>query len=218
MAMSARPDNRLRRLWQTTPSPFLPRHSLLDYHDDWNLIALGALNAAQVGWWCGLFGSGALNALFVADAAYLIADTCWLIFAPSCVPVKARGTLLMHHCLICFVLPVAAGKPVLMRHLLRTWIVELHSWTHIATRRLRSKRLSALAHGVNKPFFFVIRLVAFPITYLSYSRERAALPSELMLAHAPLRVHALLSLAHFSLYGLMLKWGWGLLLSSGSSS
>ena len=78
--------------------------------------------------------------------------------------------------------------------------------------------LSALAHGVNKPLFFVIRLVAFPITYLSYSRERAALPSELMLAHAPLRVHALLSLAHFSLYGLMLKWGWGLLLSSGSSS
>ena len=120
----------------------------------------------------------------------------------------------MHHCLVCFAMPVAACRPVLMRHLLRTWIVELHSWTHIATRRLRSERLAELAQRVNKPLFAAIRLIGFPLTYLMYARDRAALPADLLLAHSPWHVHVPLSLAHAGLYALMLKWGYTLLLGS----
>ena len=213
--MTARPDSRLRRLISDWHSPFLPRKSLLDWHDDWNLVALGALNVAQLSWWCGLVsGPAVLNALFVADALYLIADTMWLLFFPECVPARARPTLLMHHCTICFAIPMAAGRPVLMRHMLRTWIVEVHSWNHIATRRLRSERLASFCRDVNKPLFVAIRLVAFPLTWFSYSSERLALPTALLEAQAPIRVHAPLSLAQLALYGLMLKWGYDMLVKS----
>lgn len=213
--MTARPDSRLRRLISNWRSPFLPRKSLIDWHDDWNLVALGALNVAQLSWWCGLVsGPAALNALFVADALYLIADTMWLLFFPDCVPARARPTLLMHHCTICFAIPMAAGRPVLMRHMLRTWIVEVHSWNHIATRRLRSELLASFCRDVNKPLFVAIRLVAFPLTWFSYSSERLALPTALLEAQAPMRVHAPLSLAQLALYGLMLKWGYDMLVKS----
>ena len=178
-------------------SPFHPRKTTLDAHDDWNIVAIGALNLAHVGWWCGaVSGSTALNVLFVADAAYLMADTCWVLFVPNCVPAR-----------------VAAGKPVLMRHLLRTWVVELHSWVHIASRRLRSKRLAQFAAIINKPAFFALRIVTFPLTYLAYVHDRRALSATLLEAHSPLRVHAPLSLTHLAMYGLMLKWGYTLLLS-----
>ena len=194
-------------------SPFKPRLSMLDWHDDWNLVALGVLNLAHVGWWCGIVSSStALSTLFAADACYIIADTCWLLFFPTCVPAKVRGTLLIHHMLICFAIPVAAGKAVLMRHMLRTWMVELHSWTHIAQRRLRSERLCELARAVNKPLFFALRIIAFPLTYFTYAAERAALPPWLLAAHSPPSVHAPLSLAHLGMYGLMLQWGKTLLL------
>ena len=104
-----------------------------------------------------------------------------------------------------------------MRHLLRTWVVELHSWNHIAARRLRSPRLAAIARYVNRPLFFVFRILAFPLTYVAYLQDRAMLPAELLDAQAPLRMHAPLSLTHLGLYALMLKWGYDLLLSGPSA-
>ena len=230
-------------------SMLVPRTSMLDLHDDWNLVAIGALNLAQLSWWCGLLpgGSSTVFALFAADAAYLVADTCWvrssgieplqlartqyspctpachhlvpvwhrfasqLVFVPTCVPAQNRRGLLMHHLVACGCLPVAAGKPVLMAHLLRTWVVELQSWTHIAARRLQPPA-AALAQRVNRPLFFAFRIVAFPITWVLYARSRAALPATLLAAHVPLSVHVPLSLLHFAMYGLMLNWGRGLLL------
>ena len=137
----------------------------IDAHDEWNLLALGALNLAHIGWWCGVFSASgaALQLLFYADAAYLIADTCWLVFVPNCVAPRNRMTLLAHHLLICTILPVAASKPVLMKHLLRTWVVEVHSWNHIAMRRLGG-RLGDLTKRVNLPLFVSLRLLAFPLT------------------------------------------------------
>ena len=230
---------------------------MLDYHDDWNLIAIGALNIAQVAWWIGLLpGAGMVTALFAADAAYLVADTCWvwriafkpatqhawphppreelcipyqaltrvfvlahvpwpqLAFVPTCVPAQARRGLLMHHLVACCCLPVAAGKPLLMTHLLRTWIVELQSWTHIAARRLQHKAAAAIAQRINRPLFFAFRIVAFPLTWIAYERSRASLPAPLRLAQAPLSVHVPLSLLHLGMYGLMLNWGRSLLLRS----
>ena len=205
---------RRSRLWSGSPF-LLPRSSVLDAHDDWNLITIGALNLAHATWWTGLVsGSVALNVLFAADAAYLLADTFWLIFVPSCVPNKVRKTLLVHHMLVCAALPVAAGKPILMQHMLRTWIVELNSWTHIAARRLSSSWLATWARSLNKPLFLSLRIVAFPLTYLVYVRQRAALTPQLLASHAPLRVHGPLSIAHFAMYGLMLKWGYSLLLGT----
>jgi hypothetical protein len=177
----------------------------MDLHDDWNMVALGALNAAHVGWWVGLLTStAALHVLFFADAAYLLADSCWLLFVPSCVAPRNRATLLVHHLLICGLLPLAAGKPVFMRHLLRTWIVEVHSWNHIAARRLSSQRARTACDRVNKPLFVALRLVAFPLTWVQYAAERGGI--------VPLAVHVPLSCAHALMYGLMLKWGRGILL------
>eukprot|EP00322_Chrysochromulina_rotalis_P004973 CAMPEP_0115853000 /NCGR_PEP_ID=MMETSP0287-20121206/13282_1 /TAXON_ID=412157 /ORGANISM="Chrysochromulina rotalis, Strain UIO044" /LENGTH=274 /DNA_ID=CAMNT_0003307071 /DNA_START=24 /DNA_END=849 /DNA_ORIENTATION=+ len=208
--MSARPGGHWR-LWR---SPLLPSCSLMDKHDDFNLVAIGVLNAAHVAWWFGLLSSNtALVALFAADGAYIVADMCWLAFAPACVPARVRITLLLHHALICAALPVASGKPVLMRHLLRTWVVELNSWTHIAARRLRSPRLALLMQWLNKPLFIALRIVAFPLTYAIYASERAALSPALMQSHSPFHVHAPLSAVHLMMYGLMLKWGYSLLLA-----
>ena len=123
------------------PQPLrsLSRRTAMDWHDDWNLVAIGALNICHVGWWCGLVtGSAIVQWLFFADCAYLLGDTCWLLFVPSCVAPRVRMTLLLHHLTVCACMPIAIGHPVLMRHLLRTWIVELHSWNHIAARRLPS--------------------------------------------------------------------------------
>ena len=56
--------------------------------------------------------------------------------------------------------------------------------------------------------------MAFPLTWFSYSSERLALPTALLEAQAPMRVHAPLSLAQLALYGLMLKWGYDMLVKS----
>ena len=185
---------------------------MMDKHDDFNMLALGSLNLAHIGWWCGAFGSPTTLAfLFYADASYLIADSCWLLFAPSCVPQQSRSTLLAHHLLVCGCLPIAAGRPVLMRHLLRTWIVEVHSWNHIAIRRLVPAKLISWLSWLNKPLFTALRLIAFPLTYFQYAKERAALTEAIRLAHSPLGLHVGLSGAHLMMYGLMVKWGYQLI-------
>ena len=56
--------------------------------------------------------------------------------------------------------------------------------------------------------YFATRIVAFPLTWLAYARSRAALPEALLRAQVPASVHAPLSLLHFALYGLMLNWGY----------
>ena len=186
--------------------------TMLDLHDDWNLYALGILNVCHLPWWFGLYtGSSMTSFLFYADCSYLIADTCWLVFVPSCVPARNRGTLLIHHLLVCSCMPFAHGIPVLMRHLLRTWSVELHSWNHIATRRIQNIRLGKLLGRINKPLFFALRVVIFPLTWMLYAQDRAALPAAALAAAAPTRLHVPLSLAHAGMYALMLKWGWNLL-------
>ena len=183
----------------------------MDAHDDWNMVVIGALNVAHAGWWFGLVtGGGALSFLFWADCAYLLLDSCWLVFVPSCVAARSRGTLLMHHALVCCLIPLAAGRPVLMRHLLRTWMVELHSFNHIATRWLHA-RLAAWAERLNKPLFVALRLIGYPLSWVPYARDRAALPALVKAAHVPLALHLPLSCAHFVMYGLMLKWGHALL-------
>ena len=108
-------------------------------------------------------------------------------------------------------MPFAHGIPVLMRHLLRTWSVELHSWNHIATRRIQNIRLGKLLGRINKPLFFALRVVIFPLTWMLYAQDRAALPAAALAAAAPTRLHVPLSLAHAGMYALMLKWGWNLL-------
>ena len=115
---------RLRRYFRHT--------SWMDIHDDWNLVAIGALNICHIGWWSGLFVTpAALQWLFYADGAYLLMDTVFLLAVPTCVAPRVRFTLLLHHLTSCICLPIAAGTPLLMRHLLRTWVVEVHSWNHI---------------------------------------------------------------------------------------
>ena len=194
----------LRSMWR---SPFLPRKTMLDYHDDWNIIAIGALNVAQIAWWAGLASGGtALNVIYYADIAYFITDACWLVFVPSCVPQAVRGSLLVHHFVLCCCAPFAMGRPVLQCHLLRAWAVELHSWAHIGARRLREP-VASLCATVNKPLFFVLRLIAFPASWFVYAHQRAQLPAELMAAHTPNIVHIPLSFAHLAMYGLMLNWG-----------
>ena len=71
-------------------------------------------------------------------------------------------------------------------------------------------------HGLrslNKPAFFALRIVSFPLAYVAYAHDRSALSAELLQAHSPLHVHLPLSLTHLAMYGLMLKWGYSLLLS-----
>ena len=116
--------------------------SNLDWHDRWNLLAIGSLNVAHCAWWCSLLPEHLLGALFCADVGYICGDLAWIALVPGCVPPGARPTLLLHHVLTCCCAPVAMGRPVLMAHLLRAWIVELHSWNHIAARQLvRAPRL-----------------------------------------------------------------------------
>ena len=116
--------------------------SNLDWHDRWNLLAIGGLNVAHCAWWCSLLPEHLLSALFCADVGYICGDLAWIALVPGCVPPGARPTLLLHHVLTCCCAPVAMGRPVLMAHLLRAWIVELHSWNHIAARQLvRTPRL-----------------------------------------------------------------------------
>ena len=186
--------------------------TMLDLHDDWNLFAIGALNLLHVPWWFGLSSAASLTSfLFYAGCGYLILDSCWLIFVPSCVPKASRATLLMHHVVVCGCMPFAWGKPLLMRHLLRTWTVEVHSWNHIACRRLQPGRLTRALTWLNKPLFVGLRMVVFPLTWVRYAQDRALLSAAEVAAHAPTRLHVPLSLAHAAMYGLMLKWGWGLL-------
>lgn len=191
----------------------------MDLHDAWNIYALGALNVLHVGWWAGvLAGPRATSALFAADAAYIALDTAWLALVPSCVAPRVRLTLLAHHLVMNCCTPVAWGKPVHQRHLLRTWCVELQSWTHIAARALRPGRLRRACDWINRPLYVLLRLVAFPLAWVLYSRERAALPAAVLAAHTPAALHAALTLVHFALYGLMLKWGATLLLARGKDS
>ena len=119
--------------------------------------------------------------------------------------------MLVHHLLVCSFVPVALGKPVLMRHLLRTWAVELHSWIHIAARTVNVYGIGDLARRVNKPAFVVLRLIGFPLTWFMYAAERSALPPAVLAAHAPFGLHTVLSCAHLGMYGLMLKWARGML-------
>lgn len=191
----------------------------LELHDIWNLAALGTLNVCHIGWWCGaLAGSSrALSWLFWADAAYLVADCGWLLLVPGCVPAASRNTLLIHHLLVCALVPIAAGKPVLMAHLLRVWCVEIHSWNHIAARQFSSTRIGAVARHINKPLFVALRLLYFPTSWFPYAAERAALPAAVAAAHVPPALHRCLAVAHLAMYGLMLKWGSGLLRGARSS-
>ena len=103
-------------------------------HDVWNLLALGCLNAVHILWWLGLLSESALFAVFSLDVAYIALDGLWLVASPSCVPRRVWATLVAHHAAVLLCVPVAVGNPLLMRHLLRTWVVELHSWNHIAAR------------------------------------------------------------------------------------
>ena len=122
------------------PSLVTKAVSNLDRHDMWNLLSIGGLNVAHCAWWCSLLperlNSQALRVLFCADVGYICGDLAWIALVPGCVPPGARPTLLLHHVLTCCCAPVALGRPVLMAHLLRAWIVELHSWNHIAARQL----------------------------------------------------------------------------------
>lgn len=178
-------------------------------HDTWNLYAVGALNAMHVGWWTGLLhGNTVLRMLFSADFAYVLGDLGWLLAVPSCVAPRVWPTLLVHHGAIACCAPVAFGRPLLMRHLLRCWVVELHSWNHIAARRWQSP----LLQRVNKPLFVLLRLVGFPIAWFLYAAERSALSAAVLRLDAPTRYHVPLSLAHLAMYGLMLIWGRQMLL------
>ena len=178
-------------------------------HDLWNLWALGILNAAHVLWWAGALDETRwLATLYALDVGYMTVDALWLVLEPACVAARVRDTLLIHHAAVLACAAGAAGYPLLMRHLLRVWIVELHSWTHIAARELRSPALGAM----NKPLFVGVRLVGFPLTWLAYARERAAA------SFPPLGVHAVLSAMQVLMYGLMCHWGTRLLLGEGGLS
>ena len=72
-------------------------------------------------------------------------------------------------------------------------------WVHIAARKLPSPAQREVLQRVNKPLFAGLRLVGFPLTWVAYARDRAALPLALRNAHAPLRLHVPLSLAHFAM-------------------
>ncbi|KAL3893402.1 MAG: hypothetical protein SGPRY_014258 [Prymnesium sp.] len=193
-----------------------------DRHDTWNLLSLGALNAAHIVWWSGCWPAallpGAIPLLFTADCCYLLADFSYLLLAPACVSPSVRPTLLLHHAIVVSCMPFAWGKPVLMAHLLRTWMVELHSFVHIAARKTQWPNLQALLARVNKPIFVGLRLIGFPLSWFAYARDRAALSVAMRAAHAPGFVHVPLSIAHFAMYGLMLKWGHALLFSRRNTS
>lgn len=178
-------------------------------HDLWNLWALGILNAAHVLWWVGALDETRwLATLYALDVGYMTVDALWLVLEPACVAARVRDTLLIHHAAVLACAAGATGYPLLMRHLLRVWIVELHSWTHIAARELRSPALGAM----NKPLFVGVRLIGFPLTWLVYARERTAA------AFPPLGVHAVLSAMQVLMYGLMCHWGKRLLLGEGGLS
>ncbi|KAL1520406.1 hypothetical protein AB1Y20_021992 [Prymnesium parvum] len=187
-------------------------------HDEWNLLALGSLNAAHSLWWVGWgplapLAARLLTPLFLADCAYLVCDLGWLVFSPRCVAPEVRRTLLIHHVIVVGCIPVAWSHPVLMAHLLRTWVVEIHSCVHIAARHLPSPKLRAALQRLSKPIFVGLRLIGFPLTWFAYARDRAALTDAMREAQVPLRCHLPLSIAHFAMYGLMLKWGHTLLFS-----
>ena len=188
--------------------------SAMDLHDDWNLVVIGALNIAHMGYWCGAFAlSPSMSFLFYADAAYLLLDSLWLVLAPSCVPPKSWKTLLMHHALVCTLLPITAGRPVMMKHLVRVWAVEVHSWNHIATRRFGGTRLASVLEAANKPLFIGLRLINFPYTYFQFAADRAALPIALRATESPEWLMVPLGVAHSIMYALMIKWGYGLLVA-----
>ena len=174
-------------------------------HDVWNLVALGCLNAVHILWWLGILSESALFAVFSLDVAYIALDGAWLLLSPSCVPRRVWATLVAHHAAVLLCVPVAVGNPLLMRHLLRTWVVELHSWNHIAART--PWPLGPACLRVNKALFVATRLVGFPLTYAVYHRERQAAP-----AASPPHLHWPLTAAQLALYGLMLHWGRGVLL------
>ena len=179
-------------------------------HDVWNLLALGCLNAVHILWWLGILSESALFAVFSLDVAYIALDGLWLVASPSCVPRRVWATLVAHHAAVLLCVPVAVGNPLLMRHLLRTWVVELHSWNHIAARRLGGP-LASFLHRINKPLFVAVRLIAYPLTWMQYAADRAT--AAILI---PAAVHAPLSCAHFLMYGLMLKWGHALLVAPAS--
>ena len=72
---------RIRSLLAKNDGPY----TMMDAHDDWNLLAIGGLNLAHVAWWFGLVATNgpALQFLFYADC-----DTCW--------PTAAGCSLFLH--------------------------------------------------------------------------------------------------------------------------
>ena len=73
--------------------------------------------------------------------------------------------------------------------------------------------LAALTRQLNKPLFVVLRLIGFPLTWFVYRNDRAAQPAAIIASHAPQWLHIPLSLTHALMYGLMLKWGYTLLVA-----
>ena len=63
-----------------------------------------------------------LDQALLADVTYIVLDVVWLVGLPECVGASVWSTLAAHHCTIACCSPIAFGRPVLMRHMLRCWL------------------------------------------------------------------------------------------------
>jgi len=185
------------------------RAHAVELHDSWNLVFLGSLNLAHLVWWAGHSVSHrVVECLFFADFIYIWADFAWLLALPECVNPRVWRTLVAHHATIVSMSYLGFNNPVLMRHAVRCWVVEVASWNHIATRKFKSP----VFEKVNKPLYIVTRLIGWPVAYFAYLRDRNSLSASEVLRWVPSRVHILLSFMQLLLYGLMIHWGYNLLL------
>ena len=166
----------LARTLKSLSSPFKPRVSMLDWHDDWNIYALGALNVAQICLWTGVLPASALTIVGMADGVYFAIDSMWLVFAPDCVPQKVRKTLLVHHFAVLCASACGIWRPLCAVHATNAWIVELQSWTHIAARRL-NEPLAKYCELLNKPLYVLTRFIIYPLTWFRYNHLRNTLPT-----------------------------------------
>ena len=190
---------------------FKPRVSMLDWHDDWNIVAIGALNIVQMCLWTGVIPASATALVWYADLVYFWLDSAWLAFVPGCVPAKVQKTLLLHH-IVCLITACSGFRsPLCQLHMCNAWIVELQSWTHIAARRLNEPYAQA-CERVNTPLYLLTRFVLFPLTWFRYAHLRSTWPTGT--AQVPTLMHVPLSIAHWGLYGLMLKWGHAMLVNA----